>query len=997
MAADLSRSQPEKRKRYHFLLSSFTQEEREELNNAIQTLGGIYTETPHFFSSSSHIVCKKPNRGEKFLCGCATGKWILNKDYIMDSAKAQRWLDEDAYEWNKDSNITGIPLDHVSAPMRWRKAYDVTQRGPFHGWRTLVVIKDAKRKIAYKRLLDAGQATVLNARPPFQANLVEKVTHVFAEKAMEKVVQCFLDAGIPCLSPDYIPEYILQDPIPSMDDFSILNYSNPKAIPKTVNREPTNRYITPVYPPGECGAPKTKSRISDIKMRNQGQKRQAEAILIEDHPSPPKKLKQIKNHEEIFPNWLEWHSTSPWVLNMDLTTCERPSNQAHLKSKKSVSTFPTYVVNAIDSYLEEEGHESIVLSTITSFLSSTRHPAPSLVYTIINRFLLKASTPQLASQAYMVLHHLVSLHPPPVRSYLYQQAMQSPISSSKGIVKAKSSAWEFLSDTFSLALEVKNGNYIKDASTSRQTRDNSLLLIKFLCGVLEKDFQAVKEKKEYSGGLYTHKESLIWNIIWPDGQGGSVNRAVRQLFKLLWISAKQSEEDNVKIQVLLALQGLVAMVAACFEYMDQSTLGTNTSGAKVGSRMVSLATELVLTCGRSHDQEGSLRMLLESCRPAWLKMKVLDIMLHSYDDCLVPQESKHLLAKGLCMEKIVCCYFFLLPVSSTTSPAMNVENTSPESDPITNKDASRHTALRLITDANTYHSISNDLHKEPAMKLKKLMVNKRNARGETPLHKAAIKNEPPKIRELIEAGADVNLTDHAGWTPLHEACNHGNEACVEEILKVRPLVYKTTRNEGMPGLYILASPCCGTTPLHDAVNNNHMNVAKLLLEAGGLPLLQATNKDGLTPLDVSVSEAMTTYLKTTERNLLNKTNQLHQTNKDGEQASILRVPSDKEYFKVLGKKGCKLAHISENCHVYLLLLSQLVQSYARLYNLGYIHRTGVNNDGISEKGLQEAMDGSIMCTFSSHVEKLKCHLNKVTSGYQLSTLCQSRLEAMKFI
>lgn len=146
---------------------------------------------------------------------------------------------------------------------------------------------------------------------------------------------------------------------------------------------------------------------------------------------------------------------------------------------------------------------------------------------------------------------------------------------------------------------------------------------------------------------------MIWNIIWPDSQGASVNCAVRQLLKLLWISAKHSQEDNDKVPVLLALQGLVAMVAACFEYMDQSTNGTKTSGAKVGSQMVSLATELVLTCGRSHDQEDGLRILLESCRPAWLKMHVLDIMMHSYDDCLVPQESKHLLAKGLCMEKIV--------------------------------------------------------------------------------------------------------------------------------------------------------------------------------------------------------------------------------------------------------------------------------------------------------------------------------------------------------
>lgn len=145
---------------------------------------------------------------------------------------------------------------------------------------------------------------------------------------------------------------------------------------------------------------------------------------------------------------------------------------------------------------------------------------------------------------------------------------------------------------------------------------------------------------------------------------------------------------------------------------------------------------------------------------------------------------------------------------------------------------------------------------------------------------------------------------------------------------------------------------------------------------------------------------MRTYLNTTERNLLNKTihnNSLHETKQNGEQSSTVKVPSDKEYRKVLGKKSCKLTNISENCQVYVLLLSQLVQSYARLYNLGIIHRPNVNNDDMSDEGLQESMDNSIMLAFSLHVEKLKSHLSKVTSGCQLTTLCRSRLEAMKFI
>ena len=30
------------------------------------------------------------------------------------------------------------------------------------------------------------------------------------------------------------------------------------------------------------------------------------------------------------------------------------------------------------------------------------------------------------------------------------------------------------------------------------------------------------------------------------------------------------------------------------------------------------------------------------------------------------------------------------------------------------------------------------------------------------------------------------MKDNAGWTPLHEACNHGNIQCVQELLKFVP-------------------------------------------------------------------------------------------------------------------------------------------------------------------------------------------------------------------
>lgn len=78
------------------------------------------------------------------------GKWILTKNFIEDSIEAGKWLDEEAYEWSNQSNIAGVSSSHLSAPGRWRKILQ-TQRGPFEGWKVLVVVTDAKKRAAYKR------------------------------------------------------------------------------------------------------------------------------------------------------------------------------------------------------------------------------------------------------------------------------------------------------------------------------------------------------------------------------------------------------------------------------------------------------------------------------------------------------------------------------------------------------------------------------------------------------------------------------------------------------------------------------------------------------------------------------------------------------------------------------------------------------------------------------------------------------------------------------
>ncbi|XP_036400661.1 BRCA1-associated RING domain protein 1 [Megalops cyprinoides] len=124
-------------------------------------------------------------------------------------------------------------------------------------------------------------------------------------------------------------------------------------------------------------------------------------------------------------------------------------------------------------------------------------------------------------------------------------------------------------------------------------------------------------------------------------------------------------------------------------------------------------------------------------------------------------------------------------------------------------------------------------------------VLKRNHKGETPLHLAAIKGDVGMVKELLEQGADPNLKDHAGWTPLHEACNLGHLGVVEVLLQQGALL-------NTPGYQ-------NDSPLHDAVRNGHMAIVKLLLEHGASR--DVLNMFGLRPVDCAETAEMQVVLQ----------------------------------------------------------------------------------------------------------------------------------------
>ncbi|MBN2683947.1 MAG: ankyrin repeat domain-containing protein [Pontiellaceae bacterium] len=84
--------------------------------------------------------------------------------------------------------------------------------------------------------------------------------------------------------------------------------------------------------------------------------------------------------------------------------------------------------------------------------------------------------------------------------------------------------------------------------------------------------------------------------------------------------------------------------------------------------------------------------------------------------------------------------------------------------------------------------------------------NLRNNAGETPLHLAAIKGQSEYISILLHAGAKIDARDPDGCTPLLNAAFIGSDYCIEELLAADPDIMARTTN-GWSAIGICVDRC----------------------------------------------------------------------------------------------------------------------------------------------------------------------------------------------
>jgi len=126
----------------------------------------------------------------------------------------------------------------------------------------------------------------------------------------------------------------------------------------------------------------------------------------------------------------------------------------------------------------------------------------------------------------------------------------------------------------------------------------------------------------------------------------------------------------------------------------------------------------------------------------------------------------------------------------------------------------------------------------------------KDASGMSVLHTAAHSDHPDVIALLVKHGANINITDKNGETPLGLAVFWNKRSAVEMLLAKGADPNRAENNQSI---------MAGYTPLHLAARDGHRDLVSLLLDHGAKPNLLA--QEDATPLDLAGDAATAALLQ----------------------------------------------------------------------------------------------------------------------------------------
>ncbi|ESO85665.1 hypothetical protein LOTGIDRAFT_84232, partial [Lottia gigantea] len=136
-------------------------------------------------------------------------------------------------------------------------------------------------------------------------------------------------------------------------------------------------------------------------------------------------------------------------------------------------------------------------------------------------------------------------------------------------------------------------------------------------------------------------------------------------------------------------------------------------------------------------------------------------------------------------------------------------------------------------------------------------LNFQNRLSQTPLHLAVLTNQPEIVRRLIVGGAQIDIRDHKGNTPLHIAAQKGYQNIAKLLLtpvfhnEINVNSYEIPYQKIPQDLEIRNYD--GLSCLHLAALGNHYDSMRLLLE-NRAPINIADGKSGRTILHYAAEQ-----------------------------------------------------------------------------------------------------------------------------------------------
>lgn len=156
------------------------------LMERIRLLGGqICQNLSNYDPACTHLLCERPNRGEKLLGCMAAGKWVLNISYIEECHSRGVFLDESLYEWGnpKALNLPTLAPEEQQiavAAHRWRLEL-TPDIGAFSDHCVILSLQE-RNLAAIKNVLRAGGAKILDPSSPFSEDATAaSATHCFVD------------------------------------------------------------------------------------------------------------------------------------------------------------------------------------------------------------------------------------------------------------------------------------------------------------------------------------------------------------------------------------------------------------------------------------------------------------------------------------------------------------------------------------------------------------------------------------------------------------------------------------------------------------------------------------------------------------------------------------------------------------------------------------------------------------------------------------------------